>query len=94
MSSNGADAVKKTDTGVELALSSKEAQEALEAYADFMQNVPHLKGWLGDWQSQIWSFRDGQSMMCYEAWWISYGYLNPDENGEGGMQGEIGRAHV
>ena len=90
MSSNGADAVKKTDTGVELALSSKEAQEALEAYADFMQNVPHLKGWLGDWQSQIWSFRDGQSMMCYEAWWISYGYLNPDENGEGGMQGEWG----
>lgn len=90
MSSNGADAVKKTDAGVELALDSKQAQESLEAYADFMQNVPHLKGWLGDWQSQIWSFRDGQSMMCYEAWWISYGYLNPDENGEGGMQDEWG----
>ncbi|MDE7060042.1 MAG: hypothetical protein K2O71_00405, partial [Lachnospiraceae bacterium] len=90
MSSNGADAVKKTDAGVELALDSKEAQEALEAYADFMQNVPHLSGWLGDWQSQIWSFRDGQSMMCYEAWWISSGYLNPNADGEGGMQDEWG----
>lgn len=75
MSSNEADAVKKTSAGVELALNSKEAMEALNFYADFMQNVPHLQGWLGDWQSQIWSFRDGQSMMCYEAWWISYGYL-------------------
>lgn len=75
MSSNNANAVKKTSAGVDLALDGKEATEALEFYADFMQNVPHLKGWLGDWQSQIWSFRDGQSMMCYEAWWISYGYL-------------------
>lgn len=83
MSSNGADAVKKTDAGVELALDTPEAMEAMEAYADFMQNVPHLQGWLGDWQSQIWSFRDGQSMMCYEAWWISYGYL-------GEMQDEWG----
>lgn len=75
MSSNGANAVKKTADGVALDLESKEAKEALEGYANFMLNVPHLKGWLGDWQSQIYSFRDGQSMMCYEAWWISYGYL-------------------
>lgn len=80
MSSNGADAVKKTDTGVELDLDSKEAREALEGYADFMQNVEHMKGWQGDWQSQIWSFRDGTSMMCYEAWWISFGYLRDMEN--------------
>lgn len=83
MASNNANAVAKTDAGVELALDTKEATEALEAYADFMQNVDHLKGWLGDWQSQIWSFRDGESMMCYEAWWISYGYL-------GEMQDEWG----
>lgn len=80
MASNGADAVKKTDSGVELALDTKEAKEALEAYADFMQNVPHLGGWLGDWQAQIYSFRDGQSMMCYEAWWIT-SYLNDAETG-------------
>ena len=75
MASNGAEAVKKTDTGVELKLDSKEAMEALQAYGDFMQNVDHMKGWQGDWQSQIWSFRDATSLMCYEAWWISYGYL-------------------
>ncbi len=80
MASNGADAVKKTDAGVELALETPEAMEAMEAYADFMQNVPHLKGWLGDWQSQIWDFRDGNSCMCYEAWWISYGYLKDMED--------------
>ena len=45
-----------------------------------MQNVPHLGGWLGDWQAQIYSFRDGQSMMCYEAWWIT-SYLNNEETG-------------
>ena len=75
MSSNGANAVKKTDAGIELALETPEAMEALEFYTDFMQNVPHLKGWLGDWQSQIWDFRDGNSCMCYEAWWISSSYL-------------------
>lgn len=75
MASNGAEAVKKTSTGIELALDSKEAVEALDYYADFMLNVDHLQGWLGDWTSQIQSFRDGQSMMCYEAWWISYGFL-------------------
>lgn len=80
MASNGADAVKKTDAGVELALDSQAAQEALEAYADFMQNVPHMAGWQGDWQAQIYSFRDGQSMMCYEAWWIT-SYLNNEETG-------------
>lgn len=80
MSSNGADAVKKTDAGVELALETPEAMEALEFYADFMQNVPQLNGWLGDWQSQIWDFRDGNSCMCYEAWWISSGYLGEMED--------------
>lgn len=80
MTSNGAEAVKKTDAGVELALETPEAMEALEAYTDFMQNVPHLQGWLGDWQSQIWDFRDGNSCMCYEAWWISSGYLKEMED--------------
>lgn len=80
MASNGADAVKKTDAGVELALDTPEAIEAMEAYADFLQNVPTLSGWLGDWQSQIWDFRDGNSCMCYEAWWISYGYLGDMED--------------
>lgn len=80
MTSNGADAVKKTDAGIELALETPEALEALEFYADFMQNVPHLKGWLGDWQSQIWDFRDGNSCMCYEAWWISGNYLTEMED--------------
>ena len=75
MNSNNAEAITKTADGVEVNLNSKEASEALEAYADFMLNVPHLQGWLGDWQSQIFSFRDGQSLMCYEAWWISGGYL-------------------
>ena len=44
MTSNGAEAVKKTDAGVELALETPEVMEALEAYTDFMQNVPHLQG--------------------------------------------------
>lgn len=83
MSSNGADAVKKTDAGIELALETPEALEALEFYADFEQNVPQQKGWLGDWQSQIWNFRDGSVCMCYEAWWISSSYL-------GEMQDEWG----
>jgi len=77
--SNGAEPVTKTDDGLALNLESKEAKEALEGYAHFMQNVPHLTGWLGDWQSEIWSFRDGQSMMCYEAWWISTSYLIKDD---------------
>lgn len=75
MTSNNAEAITKTKDGVEVNLDSEEAQEALEGYADFMINAPHLNGWLGDWQGQIFSFRDGQSMMCYEAWWISYAYL-------------------
>ncbi|MCM1188947.1 MAG: hypothetical protein NC541_06585 [bacterium] len=91
MSSNGADAVKKTADGVELALDTPEAKEALEFYADFMQNVPHMKGWQGDWQSQIWSFRDGTSCMCYEAWWIANSYLNADPaNDREGMQDDWG----
>ena len=88
MASNGADAVRKTDTGVELALDTPEAMEAMEAYADFLQNVPTLTGWLGDWQSEIWNFRDGKSCMCYEAWWISYGYLNKEDGS--GMQDDWG----
>lgn len=88
MASNGADAVKKTDAGVELALDTPEAMEAMEAYADFLQNVPTLTGWLGDWQSEIWNFRDGKSCMCYEAWWISYGYLTKADGT--GMQDDWG----
>ncbi len=80
MTSNGANAVKKTDAGIELALETPEAMEAMEFYADFTQNVPQLKGWLGDWQSQIWDFRDGNSCMCYEAWWISSSYLGEMED--------------
>lgn len=80
MSSNGANAVTKTNAGVELSLETPEAMEALEFYADFMQNVPQLTGWLGDWQSEIWDFRDGNSCMCYEAWWISSSYLGEMED--------------
>lgn len=87
MASNGANAVKKTNAGVELALETPEAMEAMEFYADFEQNVPQQKGWLGDWQSQIWNFRDGSVCMCYEAWWIAGSYLN---NAENGMQDDWG----
>lgn len=80
MASNNADAVKSTDAGIELALETPEAMQALEAYADFMQNVPHLSGWLGDWQSQIWDFRDGNSCMCLEEWWIAPEYLDEMED--------------
>ncbi|MBP5197580.1 MAG: extracellular solute-binding protein [Lachnospiraceae bacterium] len=90
LASNGADAVKKTDNGVELALETPEAMEALEAYADFMQTVPHLGGWLGDWQSQIWDFRDGNSCMCLEEWWIAPEYLDEMEDSWGFVPFPIG----
>lgn len=74
--SNGADVIQKTDSGVKVDLSDPKIIEALEEFQDFSQNVPHEGGWLGDWQQQIFNFRDGKVCMCLEEFWISYAYLN------------------
>lgn len=78
--SNGANISKKTDDGIQIDLSDQKVIEALTALQSFKADVPHLSGWLGDWQSQIWSFRDGGSLMCLEEFWISYAYLNEMED--------------
>ncbi|MBP3609867.1 MAG: hypothetical protein J6J42_05980 [Lachnospiraceae bacterium] len=85
--SNGADVVKKTDTGMEVNLSDPKVVEALTALQDFTTTVDYQHGWLGDWRSQIWNFRDGTALMCLEEYWISYGYLT---KAEGGMADEWG----
>ena len=81
--SNGAKVAEKTASGMTLDFSDEKVVEALTALQDFKTTVPHLTGWLGNWDDQIKSFRDGKSLMCLEEFWISYGYLNemPDDFG-------------
>lgn len=76
--SNGAEIAAKTDSGMTIDLDNPKVIEALTGLQDFTTNVDYLHGWLGDWQSQIYSFRDGQSMMCLEEYWISYSYLTKE----------------
>ena len=85
--SNGADVVKKTDSGMEVNLNDPKVVEALTALQDFTTTVDYQHGWLGDWQSQIWNFRDGTALMCLEEYWISYAYLTSTD---GGMTDEWG----
>lgn len=79
--SNGAKIANKTDKGLEVKINDPRVVEALTAFQDFTTNVDYLTGWLGDWQSEIWDFRDGKSMMCLEEYWISYGYLTKKDTG-------------
>lgn len=83
LTSNGAEVVEKTDTGMTLDLSDNKVVEALTELQDFKATVPHQSGWLGNWDDQIKNFRDGKALMCLEEFWISYGYL-------GEMQDEFG----
>lgn len=79
--SNGLNIVTKTDSGMTIDLSDNKVIEALTALQDFTTTVDYMHGWQGDWQSQIWSFRDGTSMMCLEEYWISYSYLTKADTG-------------
>lgn len=76
--SNDSYVAEKTDAGMKVDLSDPSVVEALTALQDFSTTVDYRKlDWSVDsWDSLIGSFRDGNSMMCLEEFWISYAYLN------------------
>lgn len=80
--SNGAYVAEKTDAGMTVDLSDPKVVEALTALQDFTTTVDYrVLDWSVDsWDSLIGSFRDGNSMMCLEEFWISYAYLNEMED--------------
>lgn len=80
--SNDAYVAEKTDSGMKIDLSDPKVVEALTAMQDFTTNVDYRQiDWSTDsWDSLIGSFRDGNSMMCLEEFWISYAYLNEMED--------------
>lgn len=80
--SNGAYVAEKTDAGMNIDLSDPKVVEALTALQDFSTTVDYRElDWsIDSWDSLIGSFRDGNSMMCLEEFWISYAYLTEMED--------------
>lgn len=76
--SNEAYIADKTDSGMTVDLTDSRIVEALTAYQDFTTTVNYKAiDWsVDDWDSLILSFKNGNSMMCLEEFWISYMYLN------------------
>ncbi len=82
--SNGAYVANKTDAGIDIDLSDPKVVEALTGLQNFTQNVKFRDAidWSKEgWDSFIKDFRDGKYMMCLEEFWISYAYLNKEEDG-------------
>ena len=81
--SNGAYACEKTDTGIDVDLSDPSVVEALTALQDFTTTVDYRNAidWSTEgWDAMITGFRDGDTMMLLEEFWVSYAYFNSDEN--------------
>ena len=82
--SNGAYVAEKTDSGINIDLSDPKVVESLTGLQNFTQNVKFRDAidWSKEgWDSFIKDFRDGKYMMCLEEFWISYAYLNKEEDG-------------
>ena len=82
--SNGAYVATKTDSGIDIDLSDPKVIESLTGLQNFTQNVKFRDAidWsVEGWDSFIKDFRDGKYMMCLEEFWISYAYLNKEEDG-------------
>ncbi|MCR5558543.1 MAG: extracellular solute-binding protein [Butyrivibrio sp.] len=82
--SNGAYVAEKTDSGIKVDLSDNKVAESLTGLQNFAQNVEYRDAidWsVEGWDSFIKDFRDGKYMMCLEEFWISYAYLNKEEDG-------------
>ncbi|MCR5278981.1 MAG: hypothetical protein K6E19_06030 [Lachnospiraceae bacterium] len=82
--SDGAYVCDKTADGIKVDLSDPKVVEALTGLQNFTQNVKFRDAidWsVEGWDSFIKDFRDGKYMMCLEEFWISYAYLNKEEDG-------------
>ena len=77
--SNGAYVSEKTDSGMDVNLSDPAVVEALNALQDFTTTVDYRDSidWSNEeWNAMITGFRDGDTMMLLEEFWVSYAYFN------------------
>ncbi len=88
--SNGAQVSEKTATGLDVDMNSPVVVEALTALQDFTTTVTYRNSidWSTEqWNAMITGFRDGDTMMLLEEYWISYAYL---ENADTPMSDDWG----
>ena len=77
--SNGAYVAEKTEAGMDIDLSDPAVVEALNALQDFTTTVDYRNAidWSTEgWDAMITGFKEGNTMMLLEEFWVSYSYLS------------------